>query len=148
MKGHGKDLSDAGELGAHEPACARTDVTFHAVDARVWGCLIGGKLRGYHRVTGLPAELGGIHVFLTAVRSSCKDEDVQKGCRSNDEGRTADHRLAKIDRRINVQNLALRLGLTASQPNADRNEQQAKDENSRQNQEKEEGWAGPESRNS
>src|SRR6516225_8390092 len=47
-----------------------------------------------------------------------------------------DHRLAKIDRRVNVQKLALGLELTASQPNPDRNEQQAKDENSRQNQEK------------
>src|SRR5215469_8774538 len=136
VKNNRENLAHAGELGAHEPSRAWTDVAFHTVDAGVRGILIGGKLRNHDRVTGLAAELCGVHIFHAAVRSRSKDEDVHKRCRSDDEDAMTYHRLAKIDRRINVRKPAPGLELMVSQQNADGDEQQTKDENSRQNQEK------------
>ena len=134
MKGNRENLPHARELRTYEPSWSRTDVAFHAVDARVRGVLIGGKLRCHDRVAGLPAELRGIHVLDAAVRSGSEDEDVYKGCGPDDKNSVTDHGLAKIGRRINVQELSLGFELVAAHQNSDGNNQQTEGENSRQNQ--------------
>ena len=67
MEGHRKDLAHAGELAAHEPGSAGTDVAFDALHARVRRFLVGGVLRLHHGVAGLAAERHRIHVIDGAV---------------------------------------------------------------------------------
>src|SRR5207248_10269938 len=96
MKGNRENLPHARELRTYEPSWSRTDVAFHAVDARGRGVLIGGKLRCHDRVAGLPAELRGIHVLDAEVGSGSEEEEVRKGCGPGDKQSVTDHGLGNI----------------------------------------------------
>src|SRR5262249_370745 len=76
MKGHRKNVAQAGELRTHEPARARADVALDAGHVRVGRSLIGSELRGHHGMTGLSAELRRIHVGDAAERRGAKNQYI------------------------------------------------------------------------
>ena len=135
MERDGKDLAHPREFGTHEPTRAGADMAGDAFHARMRRILIRGELRRHHRVAGLSAEFSGIHVRDAAVGGRSKNDDVQKCGRSDHEETMTHDRLAQIDFRIDVQELAAGPKAAAPQQNPDRHEQQAEDEDPWQNQE-------------
>ncbi len=63
----GDHLAHAGELGPSEPSRARTDMAFDAGHSLVRRIAVGREFGLHDGVTGLPAELGGIHVLDAVV---------------------------------------------------------------------------------
>ena len=135
VEGYGKDLSHAGQLAAHEPGRAGTDVAFDALDARMRRLLVGGVLGLHHGVAGLAAEGDRIHVIDGAVAELAGHDDIDRGGEDDEIGQLAELRIAPAERRKGGgPELRPPVG-AALPPDAQRNQHQAGKERRRQHHE-------------
>jgi hypothetical protein len=117
-KGDRKNLAQAGDFGAYEPARSWPYVAFDAFDPRVRGVLVSRKFRRHHCVARLTTERRGIHVGHAFVGSERKNQDVQQ-CRGADEQKTVlHHRNLQIDFRIYLRKFSGNAQLPPAQQNS------------------------------
>jgi hypothetical protein len=120
---HLQQLFSAVELGCHVRSGAGTDV---AVDTRHLGVrrdLIGREL-GRHDMASGPAELHGIHVFNGGVRQVSSDYYVQHGGYGQEEDQVAELNVVPSK----LRKLCRGDDLPFVEPNAERNQCQAQEE--------------------
>ena len=68
-------LAGPGLLAFHPPGRTRGNVVIHTQAARVRRVLMGGEFR-FHHMTGLPAELGRLHMLDRSVCALRSNDDV------------------------------------------------------------------------
>src|SRR5579862_8533232 len=74
-------------------------MTLHALYMRMGRNLIRRKLRIHHRMAGLPAKAGTIHVTYRAIGELAGDHDVDERSEDYEGAQTPQFKIAKIQRR-------------------------------------------------
>ena len=139
---HVRELPRAGHLVLHERPPALADVAIHARDSRMRRVLPGGVLRVHRRVARLTAELRRLHRVQRPVPRDQHDDHVDRGqCGDGEQGAT-DSRLPEIDHGPGGRHARIATKRPAMQPDPERNEQQAEDEDGGQRHEDDEARIG------
>ena len=124
-------LAHARHLVFEERPAALADVAVHAVDVGMRGIIPRGVLRMHRLVTDGAAEFRRLHPLQRPIARDEHDDDVDGGQRQDHQRHAPGVGLAKVEDWPVFQRAAFRKRL-ALQPHADRDEQQARDEDARQ----------------
>ena len=121
-------MTDSRELAADERARAGSDVAFDALHMGVRRNLMRRKLRVHHRMAGLAAEAGAVHIVHRTVGELAGDHDVDKRGEDDEGGQTAQLQVAKVEGRKTRRQIPGSPFTPPAPGDAERNENQTAEE--------------------
>ncbi len=128
---HLRQLLRPVHLGLHRGGESCADVALHAGHMRVRRDLVCGPLRGHH-MAALAAEVRRIHVGDGAIAGRAHNDEVDERGHDDNLDPAPEDRVLEVDLGIDGRDLTERLEMPAPQPDADGNQDQPKDEQTRQ----------------